>query len=129
MGIFGLSKPDVEKMKAKKDVKGLIKALKYKKESSVRCAAAEALGKIGYAGAVESLVQVLNDEERDVRSEAAKALGKIKEERAVEPLIQALKDKDSDVRSNATWAIHMSIGACQCGGKVFGEIKPIQCFK
>lgn len=50
MGIFGLSKPDVEKMKAKKDVKGLIKALKYK-DMVIRWDAAEALGRIGDARA------------------------------------------------------------------------------
>lgn len=30
MGIFSLSKPNVERMKIKKDVKGLIKPLKHK---------------------------------------------------------------------------------------------------
>ena len=97
---MGFFKPNIEKMKAKKDVGGLIKALKDK-DGGVRVSAAEALGKIGYAGAIESLVQVLNDEERDVRSEAAEALGKIKEERAVEPLIHALKDENVDVRWRA----------------------------
>jgi hypothetical protein len=40
--LFGL--PDVESLKAKKDVKRLIKALKYKKDRDVRERAAAALG-------------------------------------------------------------------------------------
>ena len=46
---MSLFKPKVEKMKAKKDVKGLINALKYKKVSDVRKSAAFALGDIGNA--------------------------------------------------------------------------------
>ncbi len=45
MPLFGLSSKDVEKMEAKRDVKGLFKALSYK-DSSVRLAAVEALKKI-----------------------------------------------------------------------------------
>ena len=39
-----LFKPNVEKLKAKKDVEGLIKALHYKKDYKVRWRDAEALG-------------------------------------------------------------------------------------
>jgi len=47
MGIFdGLFKPNVERLQEEKNVKGLIKALRYK-DSDVRREAAEALGKIG----------------------------------------------------------------------------------
>ena len=45
MALFG--PPNVEKMKAKKDVKGLIKALGYKKDASVGKAATIALVEIG----------------------------------------------------------------------------------
>ena len=45
MPLFG--PPNVEKLKAKGNVKGLIKALDYKKDASVRRAAAKALGKSG----------------------------------------------------------------------------------
>ena len=59
----------------------------------VRSGAAEALGKIGDARAVEPLIQALKDRDYDVRGKAAEALGKIGDARAVEPLIQALKDE------------------------------------
>jgi HEAT repeat protein len=52
MFLFG--PPNVEKMKARRDVNGLIKALRYRKDKGVRQAAAEALVKIG-APAVEVL--------------------------------------------------------------------------
>ncbi len=46
MGLFG--PPNVEKMKAKRDVKGLIQALGYQKGSNVRRGAAVALGAARY---------------------------------------------------------------------------------
>jgi hypothetical protein len=47
MPIFG--PPNVEKMEANRDIKGLIKALGYKKDPNVRKAATLALVKIGKA--------------------------------------------------------------------------------
>ena len=99
-----LFKPDVEKLKAKKDVKGLIKALHYKKDYKVRWRAAEALGEIGDARAVEPLIAVsLQDENAGVRWGAAEALGKIGDARAIKSLMGALKDKD--VREEAIRAL------------------------
>jgi len=54
-----MGKPNVEKMKAEKDVEGLIKALEDE-DWDVRRKAAEALGEIKNAKAVESLTQALN---------------------------------------------------------------------
>jgi hypothetical protein len=56
----------------------------------VRKTAAEVLGKIGDARAVEPLIEALEDEE--VRKHATRALGEIGDDRAVEPLIKALGD-------------------------------------
>jgi HEAT repeat protein len=88
MALFG--PPNVEKMKAKKDVTGLIKALGYRKDASVRKAAVKALVEIGEP-AVEPLIAALKVENEDVRQAAAEALVK-NGEPAVEPLIAALKD-------------------------------------
>lgn len=76
MGIFG--KPNIEKMKKKKDVKGLIKTLGYKQDSSVHKDAAEALRDVWDARAVEPLIQALKDEGEGVRKEEKEALDKIK---------------------------------------------------
>jgi HEAT repeat protein len=71
MFLFG--PPNVEKMKARRDVNGLIKALRYRKDKGVRQAAAEALVKIG-APAVEPLIAALKDQKTCARADAAQAL-------------------------------------------------------
>jgi HEAT repeat protein len=108
MGIFDfLSRwPDVEKLEANKDVKGLIKALDYKKDYNVRRRAVEALGKIGDPKAVDPLINALKDEDEYVRKNAAGALGKIGDPKAVDPLINALKDDDIGVR----WRVVEALG-------------------
>ena len=90
LGLFG--PPDIKKLKAKRDVRGLIKALGYPKEPGVRSSAAQALGEIREAEAVEPLVIALNDSDEWVRGRAAQALGVIGNKQAVQPLIDALSD-------------------------------------
>lgn len=90
MGMFD-RKPNVEKLEARRDVEGLMKALRYDKNWSVREEATSALGDIADARAIEPLIKALEDEDRDVREEAAEALIKIGDERAVDPLIQYLE--------------------------------------
>lgn len=105
MGIFnGLFKPNVEKLAAKKDVEGLIKALKHK-EASVQVAADYALEEIEDASAVEPLLQALKDEDEHVRWRAVERLGFIGDKRALDPLILALKDKEKNVRYVAARAL------------------------
>lgn len=60
-------------------------------KSIVRSHAAEALGQIGDARAVETLIDALKNGDWIVSSHAAEALGKIRDTRAVEPLIASLK--------------------------------------
>jgi HEAT repeat protein len=117
MGLFG--PPNIENLKAKRDMQGLIKALDYTKDSSVRVAAAEALGEIRDERAIEPLIFLLQDVPENLRLAAfnslldigapaveslirvintsgqrsiasAIALGAIGDVRAVEPLIAAL---------------------------------------
>jgi HEAT repeat protein len=92
MGIFNrlFWPPNVDELKAKIDVDGLIKALEYEKDRQVQCDAAKALGKIGNERAVEPLINALKNKEGNVRRESAEALGKIGDTRAVEPLVKAL---------------------------------------
>ncbi|MGD1992929.1 MAG: HEAT repeat domain-containing protein [Anaerolineae bacterium] len=98
MPLFG--PPNVDRLKEKKDVRKLIKALGYR-DPSVRRSAAEALGEIGDAGAVEALSAALQDEDKGVRGRSAYALGRIGDHRALEPLQAALKDDDASVRTLA----------------------------
>jgi len=110
MGIFD-RKPNIGKMKAKGDVEGLIKALRYKKDWVVGAEATDALIEIvddRTVGAIEPLIQTLKDECESVREHAVMVLEEIGQA-AVEPLIQAMKDKNMYVRwsSESSW---------RCGG-------------
>jgi len=100
MGLFG---PNIKKMEAKRDVEGLVKALKTKNED-VRRLAAAALGNIGDVKAVEYLIEALKNEEWSIQNIAAKSLYKIGEP-SVESLIEALKDENEDVRRLAAWSL------------------------
>ena len=66
--------PDVEKLRKKKDVKGLIKALAYPGEAMVCVNAVKALGEIGDGRAIPQLVAALDDQDPDVAWLAADAL-------------------------------------------------------
>ena len=59
MGIFG--PPSVEKMKAGKDIKGLLKALGYQKDSQVRVDAAGALEELGWKPDFDALKEALKN--------------------------------------------------------------------
>jgi hypothetical protein len=74
MPLFG--PPNIEKLKERRDVKGLIKALRHN-DVFLRKDAALALGEIGDTRAVEPLIAALSDNKPDVRSRAAQALGEM----------------------------------------------------
>jgi HEAT repeat protein len=99
--------PNVDKLKAKRDVPGLIKALRYKsaKDDWTAWAAARALGEIGDTRAVEPLIAALKDSNASGRKGAVAALGKIGDARAVEPLIAALADSHEVVQMLAADAL------------------------
>src|SRR5260221_10272356 len=88
-----LGPPTVEKLKPQRDVMGLEKALSYSKNQEVQRQAAEALGQVGDARAVEPLVVTLQDPNSTVPLQlaAAESLGKIGDRRAVQTLFAALK--------------------------------------
>jgi HEAT repeat protein len=123
MGLFG--PPNVEQMKANRDVKGLVKALCYQKDYRVCAAAAGALDaldwrpgqdKIGaayWAGkgnwdrcveigapAIEPLVALLRDRNAYLRAAVIGTLTRIGTP-GVKPLIAALKHRESGVRRAA----------------------------
>jgi len=89
-----LGPPNINKLKARRDVPGLIKALNYKKKPEVRKKAVEALGELGDRTATEPLLSGLDEEESEYRASVVSALGKIRDERAVPALIDRIKDRD-----------------------------------
>ena len=72
MPLFG--SPNVSKLAAKGDLKGLIKALGYQRDWLVRRQAVKALKAIGDTRAIEALVGALGDSNSTVRDEATEAL-------------------------------------------------------
>lgn len=89
-----MGRPNVHELAEKGKVRGLIKALRHP-ESYIRNGAAEKLGKLGDARALEPLAAALRDPDWIVRHTAAEALGALDDPRAVDPLIQALADDSS----------------------------------
>ena len=86
------------------------------KDWQIRWYAASALGEEKEASALESLVDVLkNDDNGYVRAMAAWALGEIGDARAVEHLIAAITDESHDVQNRAPLALK------QITGQDFGE--------
>jgi len=109
MSLFRLfGPPNVEKLKAKSDIQGLIGALSYEKDTSVQIAAAEALGQFGRTQALEPLTAtwLKNITDSDIRKATVKALNKIDPNwrelestksiiwNVVEPLIATLKEHE-----------------------------------
>ena len=107
MGFFG--PPDIEKMKARRDIEGLIEALGYKKDEGVRKAAAQALGEVG-AGSVPVLIRLFRDFER--AAGAGAALVQIGAP-AAPALLLALDEPDKTVRSGSLAALAQIIYARQ----------------
>ncbi len=84
-----MEKPDIKKMEREKDIKGLIKLLKFTNDESVRKEAAFAIGKITDSNTME--YPNINDEDDGV------------EELTLEQLIDSLKDDDWNVRKDSQW--------------------------
>jgi HEAT repeat protein len=103
----GEKKLNAEELKKRKDVEGLIGALKYQGDGDIRADAAFALGDIETdERAVKPLIQALGDNYFAVVAGAAKSLGRIHDAAAVEPLIQVLLDSEAlTARSNAAVAL------------------------
>ncbi|HVO72996.1 MAG TPA: HEAT repeat domain-containing protein [Ignavibacteriaceae bacterium] len=92
MALFG--QPNIDKLKSKGDIKGLIKLLANDKDNDLRFKAAEALGEIKDLQSIEPLTAVLKDPDKYVRFQAAFAISKIDSKNAsaaVPVLIDALE--------------------------------------
>ncbi|NJP07360.1 MAG: hypothetical protein HC837_17920 [Chloroflexaceae bacterium] len=71
----------------------------------IRTLAARALGRIGDARALESLITLLHDEHQPVREAVVEALALIRDPRAVQPIILMLKHWDEEERAGALSAL------------------------
>jgi HEAT repeat protein len=95
----------IKSMEARRDIKGLARVLKYRRDSATRAKAARVLGVIGDTRSVVPLMRSLKDPDRSVRFTAAESLGRIGDAKAVEQLAEALTDKDWYVRLHAAAAL------------------------
>jgi hypothetical protein len=127
-------KPDIQAMKERSDLRGLIHALSHE-DLQVQTDAAQALGELGKSdlaqlehafrqrnkhvrlgiievfaelkdpGTFELLISALKDPDNEVRWEAALALGEFGNPDAYDPLKKALRDPDKYVRYGAALAL------------------------
>jgi HEAT repeat protein/predicted RNA-binding Zn-ribbon protein involved in translation (DUF1610 family) len=85
-------KPNIDRLKAKRNVTALVRALNYRDRfGSVRYAAREALVELRDSRAVEPLIKALENKNDEMRNAAAEVLGELGDPRAVEPLIKVLE--------------------------------------
>jgi hypothetical protein len=96
---------DIEAMKNKGDIHGLIRLLDHRK-NDVQWRAADALGTLGEA-ACEPLLRPLAYPMTHVRIGVVEALGAIKSQRSVEPLIHTLM---TDMSSEVRWVTALALG-------------------
>lgn len=104
-GLFG--PPSIARLAARRDIRGLFKALKYRNDYQVRRAAAIALGETRDVRAIEPLIAALNDEQYSVRLAAVDALGKSGHARGIEALAAILTDDGSLMKQEALRALSM----------------------
>ena len=105
--MFKSKRPDIMKLKLRRDVKGLIKALRYQDDSDIRMYAANALKDLGDPRAIPQLSIALQDRQIEVRKAAVEALcttgATTGDLRAIGQLGVALQDEkqDHEVRESA----------------------------
>ncbi len=106
MLLFG--RPNIEKLRQKRDIAALSRALDYEKDPLVEAEAARALGQLGGEEALEHLtrtIQEMDDGYRrgneDLREAILLVLPEMSPEHAMEPLSLALKQESLRVRQAA----------------------------
>ncbi|HMA04319.1 MAG TPA: HEAT repeat domain-containing protein [Methanomicrobiales archaeon] len=96
--------PDIEAMKAGRDIPGLMAALRHP-DTGIQWRAAAALGSFG-PEAIRHLTGRLPTRDRSVRLGIIEALGEIRDPLAVDPLLPYLQDPSVEVR----WETALALG-------------------
>jgi len=104
MKLFRTTRKKVAKMRDQRDISGLVRALNDS-DLFVAVDAAEALGAIGGAQAVDALIGALESGPEPVRLFAARALARTGDVRAVPFLVRALSDPAARMRGAAASAL------------------------
>jgi len=100
---FGPRTPDIDALKGRRDIPGLISALRHP-DTGIQWKAAAALGSLG-PDAIHHLIGGLSTRNRAVKLGIIEALGEIRDPLAVEPLIAHLCDPSVEIRWEAALAL------------------------
>jgi HEAT repeat protein len=100
MAFWGFGKPNVGKLKARRDVQGLIVALQKSKDNAVQTEVCDALIEIG-PEAVPLLSWAVIESKSEVRLAALLTLERISNEQAITSIQEALKNSSFQVRKEA----------------------------
>jgi len=92
-------------LKAVQAAQPMLAALAQDRPLRLRCAAAEAVGRIGDTRAAKCLLAMLEDKEGPARAAAARGLGHLGKKEAVPALVAASSDTAADVRRAAVEAL------------------------
>lgn len=101
---FRPKKPDVRALAAEKNIRELIRALRFP-DFAVQKAATLALGSLG-PDAVDHLIAALKTRDALMKLGVIEALGRIRDPRSVEPLLTCLGDESNEVR----WVTAIALG-------------------
>jgi HEAT repeat protein len=115
--IFRPKKPDIQALKNRRNIPGLIAALRYP-DLGVQWEATTALGSLG-PEAIDHLLRRLPARNRAVKLGIIEALGEIRDPQAVEPLIRHLRDPSVEVR----WETALALGEIG-DGRAIGPLLP-----
>ncbi|MDD1719010.1 MAG: HEAT repeat domain-containing protein [Methanoregulaceae archaeon] len=106
MGIFESIRsgtPDISGMKVRRDIKGLIKALRHP-DIGIQGIAAGALGQMG-PEAVDELLIALRTRNKHTRLGIIEALGQCRDNRAIPAITACLHEEDNEIRWEAALAL------------------------
>ena len=113
-------RPDIQALKADRDIPRLIAALRHP-DLSVQWEATAALSSLG-PEAIDQLVHRLPARDRAVKIGIIEALGEIRDPRAVTPLLPYLRDPSAEVRWEAALALG-EIGDARAAGLLIAGLR------
>jgi HEAT repeat protein len=103
LDIFKTKKPDIESLTRKKNIRGLIRALRFR-DVDIQLDAAKALGSLG-PDAIGDLLTALKIRDKTIKLGIIGALAEIRSPETIGPLIATLSDENDEVRWQAALAL------------------------
>lgn len=103
LDLFRAKKPDIESLATKKDIRGLIRALRFR-DVDVQLDAAKALGSLG-PDAIGHLLTALRIRDKTIKLGIIGALAEIRSPESIGPLSATLSNENSEVRWQAALAL------------------------